>query len=114
MTPRDLLALLGALPQDRAGHGGVALAEAADGTTNALALASSALFEPLYGPGSAARFRALGVRALGGDAGAQAVPIPNLVDDVDTLDDLRRLGTRVGPQTRRALTRLDRHAGAAA
>lgn len=105
VTARDLYALLGALPP-----GGVALAEAADGTTNALALTSPALFEPLYGPGSAARFRTLGATP----AAAQAVPIPNLIDDVDTLDDLRRLGPRVGPRTAEALAALDLHTGAAA
>ena len=41
--PRDLLTLLGALPE-----GGLALVEAADGTTNALALASPSLFAPSF------------------------------------------------------------------
>lgn len=113
VTARDLYALLGALPD-----GGVVPAEAHDGTTNALALASPALFEPLYGPGSAARFRTLGAGADGGvEAGtdaAEAVRIPNLVDDVDTLDDLRRLTPRLGPRTRRALAGLRLQAGAAA
>ena len=54
VTPRDLLALAGASPDD-----GLALVAAADGTTNALALSSPELFVPLYGPGSAARFAAL-------------------------------------------------------
>lgn len=109
-TARDLYALLGAVEE-----GGVALAEAADGTTNALALASPALFEPLYGPGSAARFRALG-RCTGGSSRprTEAVPIPNLVDDVDTLDDLRRLRPRLGRRTAEALAALDFEAGAAA
>ena len=53
-TTRDLLALAGAVPD-----GGLALAAAADGTTNALALADAATFEPVYGPGSAGRFLAL-------------------------------------------------------
>ena len=104
-TARDLYALLGALPA-----GGIVLAEAADGTTNALALASPSLFEPLYGPRSAARFRALGPSP----AAAQAIPIPNLVDDVDTLDDLRRLGPRLGPRTAEALAALDLRTGEAA
>ena len=60
---RDLLTLLGALPE-----GGLALVEAEDGTTNALALAAAHLFAPLYGPGSADRFIAraerLGVAAV--------------------------------------------------
>lgn len=102
-TARDLYALLGALPP-----GGVALAEAPDGTTNALALASPALFEPLYGAGSASRFRALGTGA------GSVPPVPNLEDDVDTLDDLRRLAARLGPRTREALAAIERRAGAAA
>ena len=53
-TSRDLLALVGAVPD-----GGLALVAAADGTTNALALSDERLFEPVYGPGSAERFAAL-------------------------------------------------------
>jgi 2-phospho-L-lactate guanylyltransferase (CobY/MobA/RfbA family) len=92
--PRDLLALLGAL------DGGLALVEARDGTTNALALSAPHLFAPLYGAGSAERFRARAARL-----GARVVTaqIPNLVDDVDTLDDLERLEGRLGPQTARTL-----------
>ncbi len=85
-TPRDLLALVGAIPD-----GGLAVAAAADGTTNALALSDDELFEPLYGPGSAARYAAL--------APAATVDAPNLVDDVDTLADLTRLAERLGPRT---------------
>src|SRR3954465_4082013 len=57
--PRDLLTLLGALPAD-----GIALIEAADGTTNALALAAPHLFAPLYGERRGGRFppRPLGPR----------------------------------------------------
>lgn len=98
-TPRDLLTLAGAVPE-----GGLALAAAADGTTNAVAFADAGLFQPLYGPGSAERFAALGPSRL--------VDVPNLSDDVDTLADLRRLAARVGPHTRRALQAL--HLGAAA
>src|SRR3954469_24962029 len=86
-TPRDLLTLAGALP-----HGGLTVAAAVDGTTNALALADAELFEPLYGPGSAARYASL--------APAAVVDAPNLVDDVDTLADLTRLVDRLGPRTR--------------
>ena len=75
--------------------GGIALVEAADGTTNALSLARAELFRPLYGPGSAARFREL--------ATARSVEIPNLADDVDTADDLARLNGRLGPNTRALL-----------
>jgi 2-phospho-L-lactate guanylyltransferase len=98
-TPRDLLALAGALPE-----GGLAVAAAADGTTNALALSDAQLFEPLYGPGSAARFAALAPSAV--------VDAPNLVDDVDTLDDLTRLADRLGPHTRALYDAL--HLGRAA
>ena len=89
-TPRDLLSLLGSAPS-----GGLALVPARDGTTNALALSSPALFEPLYGPGSAARFRRL--------APANVSDIPNLADDVDTIWDLVRVRSRVGPRTRTVL-----------
>jgi 2-phospho-L-lactate guanylyltransferase (CobY/MobA/RfbA family) len=92
-TPRDLLALLGSLPPD-----GLAVAAAADGTTNALAIATPSLFRPVYGPGSAERFLALGPSRL--------VEIPNLADDVDTLDDLLALEERLGPNTLAALAEL--------
>jgi 2-phospho-L-lactate guanylyltransferase len=98
-TPRDLLALAGAVPE-----GGLALAAARDGTTNALAFADAGLFEPVYGPGSAERFAALGPSRL--------VDAPNLIDDVDTLADLRRLAPRVGPHTRRVLRALQLGAAA--
>jgi 2-phospho-L-lactate guanylyltransferase len=101
-TQGDLEALLAALPA-----GGIALVEAADGTTNALALASPRLFQPLYGAGSAARFRALDVAAV------RTLAIANLMDDVDTLDDLHRLGSRLGPNTLRT-HQLFARAGAAA
>jgi 2-phospho-L-lactate guanylyltransferase (CobY/MobA/RfbA family) len=96
--PRDLLALLGALP-----GGGIALVEARDGTTNALALAAPHLFGRLYGADSADRFRAraerLGVPCV-------TTEIPNLVDDVDTVDDLERLEGRLGAHTAAALGEL--------
>ena len=93
-TSRDLLALAGAVPDH-----GLALVPAADGTTNALALADAGLFEPVYGLGSAARFAAL--------APSTTLDAPNLVADVDTLDDLARLGDRPGVHTRRVLAALD-------
>jgi len=93
--PRDLL---GALPA-----GGLALVEAHDGTTNALALAAPHLFAPLYGPGSAQRFRARAERL---DVRVVTAEIPNLADDVDTVDDLERLESRLGPHTARALGEL--------
>jgi 2-phospho-L-lactate guanylyltransferase len=93
VRPRDLLALAGAVPPD-----GIAVAPAEDGTTNALGLASVDLFRPLYGPGSAERFAGL--------APAQLVEAPNLMDDVDTIDDLARVAGRAGSRTRRVLETL--------
>jgi 2-phospho-L-lactate guanylyltransferase len=81
--PRDLLALLGAMPED-----GIAIAPAPDGTTNALALSRAGLFAPLYGEGSAARFLAyaeeLGLEAM-------ELEIPGLARDVDTVAELARI-----------------------
>lgn len=94
-TSQDLRLLLRAIPPH-----GLALVEAEDGTTNALGLSSPALFSPVYGPGSASRFRRL--------ARSRTVMLPNLVQDVDTLDDLRRLD-RVGARTRAALHSLGFH-----
>lgn len=99
VTPRDLLALAGAVSEN-----GLALSPADDGTTNALALSTDGLFEPLYGPGSAERFAALPY--------ARIVDAPNLVDDVDTAADLERIAGRVGPHTRRVLEELRREAAA--
>ena len=92
-TARDLLTLLGSVPPE-----GIAVARARDGTTNALGLATPALFEPLYGPNSADRFLAL--------AASRLVEIPNLIDDVDTLQDLERIEGRLGPHTAGALEQL--------
>lgn len=94
IVPHDLRTLAGA-----AELGALGYVEAEDGTTNALALPDAALFAPLYGGGSAARFRdhaeGLGVTAI-------SCAIPNLSDDVDTLEDLRRVGLRAGPRTQAA------------
>jgi len=83
VQPRDLLALLGSMPPD-----GIAIAAAADGTTNALALARPGLFAPLYGRGSARRFQehaeSLGVAAV-------TLDVPALADDVDTIDVFEQL-----------------------
>ncbi len=96
--PPDLLALLGLVAP-----GGLALAEAADGTTNALALATPRLFQPLYGPGSANRFRR---HAEGLGVPHTTAPLPNLIEDVDTLAALDALADRVGPRTAAALAEL--------
>ena len=89
--PEDIERLLAETPPD-----GLALVEGADGTTNALSLARPDLFQPLYGPGSAKRFRAA--------APSRALAIASLADDVDTREDLERLADRIGPSTRAALT----------
>jgi 2-phospho-L-lactate guanylyltransferase (CobY/MobA/RfbA family) len=75
-----------------------ALVAAADGTTNALALRDAADFEPLYGPGSAARFE----RHLT----AVRLDLPGLREDVDTWEDLERVRDRVGRHTRGYLATL--------
>jgi 2-phospho-L-lactate guanylyltransferase len=77
---------------ERLAAAGLALVEAADGTTNALSLPDPSLFAPFYGPGSAARFLA--------HAPFEAVAIPELQADVDTGEDLERLAPRGGPRTR--------------
>jgi 2-phospho-L-lactate guanylyltransferase len=71
---------------------GLALVESGDGTTNALSLPDPQAFAPLYGPGSARRFRA--------HAAFVTVSIPELVDDVDTLEDLERVAPFGGARTR--------------
>jgi 2-phospho-L-lactate guanylyltransferase len=80
---------------ERLAAAGLALVEAEDGTTNALSLPDPAVFAPLYGPSSAARFRA--------HAPFATVTIPELEADVDTDEDLERLATHLGPRTRALL-----------
>ena len=100
VVPHDLRTLLAATPA-----GCLALVEALDGTTNALSLPSPETFAPLYGPSSSDRFRAhavsLGVEAV-------SVVVPNLADDVDTMEDLTRLQLRAGPRTQACLAELER------
>lgn len=95
IVPLDLRTLAGA-----AELGALALVEAQDGTTNALALPRPSAFAPLYGAGSADRFRDHAA-ALGIDVVAAA--IPNLADDVDTIADLERVALRASPRTQAAL-----------
>lgn len=76
LTADDLYALYDAIPER-----GVAIAPARDGTTNALGLSDTTFYAPLYGPGSAARFRAYAEHAVD-------VVRPGLRDDVDTPADL--------------------------
>lgn len=99
VVPHDLRSLAGA-----AEVGALALVEAADGTTNALGLPDRSFFAPLYGPGSAERFRE-GAQASEVDFASLA--IPNLADDVDTLDDALRILLRAGPHTQAALAGID-------
>jgi 2-phospho-L-lactate guanylyltransferase len=98
VVPDDLRALLAATPA-----GGVALVEALDGTTNGLSIPAPEVFAPLYGPGSATRFRShiesLGLQSV-------SVAVPNLADDVDTLEDLQRLQLRLGPRSQASLAEL--------
>jgi 2-phospho-L-lactate guanylyltransferase len=96
-VPADLRSLEAATPED-----GLAFVAARDGTTNALGLSSPAHFAPLYGPGSAERFR-MHAHTIG----VAVVPatIPNLADDVDSIEDLERLELRVGPRTLAELSR---------
>jgi 2-phospho-L-lactate/phosphoenolpyruvate guanylyltransferase len=99
VVPHDLRSLLAATPA-----GCLALVEALDATTNALSLPSAEAFAPLYGPASSDRFRAhaasLGLEAV-------SVALPNLADDVDTMEDLARLGLRAGPRTQACLAELE-------
>jgi 2-phospho-L-lactate guanylyltransferase len=74
---------------------GLALVEAEDGTTNALSLPDPSLYAPLYGSGSADRFRA--------HAPFATVAIPELEADVDSDEDLARHAARLGPRTRALL-----------
>jgi 2-phospho-L-lactate guanylyltransferase len=97
LHPEDLRSLESATP-DR----GIAYVVARDGTTNALGLSSPSFFAPLYGAGSAERFR-LHAHRLGVDS--VTATIPNLADDVDSLEDLERIELRIGPRTLAAHTR---------
>ena len=100
VVPHDLRSLLAATPA-----GCLALVEALDGTTNALSLPAPEAFAPLYGPSSAERFREHGA-SLGLEV--VSVAVPNLADDVDTMEDLTRLQLRVGPRTQACLADLER------
>jgi 2-phospho-L-lactate guanylyltransferase len=99
VVPHDLRSLLAATPA-----GSLALVEALDGTTNALSLPAPEAFAPLYGPDSADRFRAHAA-SLGLETAS--VALPNLADDVDTMDDLTRLQLRAGPRTQACLAELE-------
>ena len=96
VTPYDLRSLVAATPP-----GGIALVASDDGRTNALSLPAPHLFQSLYGPRSAERFR-----DAAADLGLETVTvaIPNLADDVDTRGDLERVAHRAGLHTRAVLS----------
>ena len=98
VRPSDLGAL--AIPPR---HGAVSLVEARDGTTNALGLPWPEAFAPLYGPGSASRFRA---HMADAELVLHELALGSLADDVDTRADLERVGPRAGPRTRALLAAL--------
>jgi len=79
----------------RLADAGLAIVAASDGTTNALSLPDPGVFAPLYGPGSADRFRS--------HAPFVTAAIPELEADVDSDADLERLSGHVGPRTRALL-----------
>ncbi len=85
--------------------GAFGLVEADDGTTNALALPAPSAFAPLYGAGSARRFRE---HAAANGLESTGAVIPNLCDDVDTIADLERLAYRAAPRTQTALGAVSR------
>jgi 2-phospho-L-lactate guanylyltransferase len=97
VLPDDIRVLDRATPEE-----GISYVAARDGTTNALGLSRAQLFAPLYGQGSAARFRS-DARERG--FSANSATIANLVDDVDAPEDLDRVQLRVGPRTRAVLAR---------
>ena len=99
VVPQDLRSLLAATPA-----GCLGLVEALDGTTNALSLPSTEAFAPLYGRSSADRFRA---QAASVGMETVAIALPNLADDVDTLEDLTRLQLRAGPCTQACVAELE-------
>jgi 2-phospho-L-lactate/phosphoenolpyruvate guanylyltransferase len=80
----------------RLAAGGLALVEARDGTTNALSLPDPMVYAPLYGPGSAARFRA--------HAPFVTLRIAELEHDVDVEADLERAPLPLGPRTQALLS----------
>jgi len=92
VRPSDLTAL--SIPPR---SGAISIVPARDGTTNALGLPYAEVFQPLYGPGSAAQFRA---HAAALALVLHELELPNLRDDVDTADDLERIGLRAGSRTR--------------
>jgi 2-phospho-L-lactate guanylyltransferase (CobY/MobA/RfbA family) len=82
----------------------MAIVPAADDTTNAIGLPFAEVFQPLYGPRSAAQFRA---HAAALDLVLHELDLPNLRDDVDTPADLERIGPGGGRRTRSVVALLE-------
>jgi 2-phospho-L-lactate guanylyltransferase len=98
VLPYDLRSLIASTPR-----GGIALVASEDGRTNALSLPAPYLFEPLYGPRSAERFKRAAAEL---QLEVVEAAIPNLAEDVDTRQDLERVRSRLGPHTQAALEGL--------
>jgi 2-phospho-L-lactate guanylyltransferase len=98
VLPYDLRSLIASTPR-----GGIALVASEDGRTNALSLPAPDLFEPLYGPRSAERFKRAAAEL---QVEVVEAAIPNLAEDVDTRQDLERVRSRLGPHTQAALEGL--------
>jgi 2-phospho-L-lactate guanylyltransferase len=98
VLPFDLRSLLASTPR-----GGIALVASEDGRTNALSLPAPDLFQPLYGPNSAERFKRAAQDLL---VEVVDLAIPNLADDVDTRHDLERVHARLGARTSAAMAGL--------
>ena len=76
-----------------------------DGTTNAVSLPSAACVRAALRSGQRGSLpRARRVAGLE----AVSVAVPDLADDVDTMDDLTRLRHRAGPRTQACLVELER------
>jgi 2-phospho-L-lactate guanylyltransferase len=98
VVPYDLRSLMAMTPR-----GGIALVASEDGRTNALSLPAPSLFEPLYGPRSAERFKRAAAEL---SLEVVEAAIPNLAEDVDTRQDLDRVRPRLGAHTQAALEGL--------
>jgi 2-phospho-L-lactate guanylyltransferase len=98
VLPYDLRSLIASTPR-----GGIALVASEDGRTNALSLPAPHLFEPLYGPRSAERFKRAAAEL---NLEVVEAAIPNIADDVDTRRDLERVRARLGLHTLAALEGL--------
>jgi 2-phospho-L-lactate/phosphoenolpyruvate guanylyltransferase len=90
LDPAELDALLDRPPREREV---VVVPDRHGSGTNALVLTPPDVMRPAFGPGSRARHEQLAAEA---GAAVEAVPVPTLGLDVDTLDDLEALRTALG------------------